>query len=416
MQSQHSIEEETRQPVGMVVPLELANLRIVRQEMQADGTLRIEVIGTNDRASCPHCGVISVKQHDIRPRCKRDIPVRDHQVQVILYKRRYWCMNCHKAFTESDSACGYRRRTTVRLREAIGTQACRRPMAHVAAEYQVGPRFVQECFETVASQQLAKRGLSMDETAPLPTPRFLGIDEFARRKGHRYDTILCDLEKRHVLEVSAGRKQEEVEKLLERLKDCDAVQVVSMDMSNVFRGAVQLCLPKARIVADHFHIIQHVNKALAKVLSRLANSEVGKKALKGQRYLFLRNKEDLSESEEQTRASLAQTFPELGMAWQHKENLRTWYTTATKATAAADLDVWVAQVKLSGPAELREALSAFRDWRQEILAFIDWLPLRLSNGFVEGKNNRTKTLMRQGYGYRNRGHLRLRILLEEEVA
>ena len=45
------------------------------------------------------------------------------------------------------------------------------------------------------------------------------------------------------------------------------------------------------------------------------------------------------------------------------------------------------------------------------LAFFQFLPTRISNGFVEGKNNRTKALMRQGYGYRNRQHLRLRILL-----
>jgi transposase len=56
--------------------------------------------------------------------------------------------------------------------------------------------------------------------------------------------------------------------------------------------------------------------------------------------------------------------------------------------------------------------SALRNWRDEILAFFDFLPTRLSNGFVEGKNNRTKALMRQDYGYRNRSHLRLRILLE----
>ena len=73
---------------------------------------------------------------------------------------------------------------------------------------------------------------------------------------------------------------------------------------------------------------------------------------------------------------------------------------------------WIATVKRHGPTELRKALSAFRHWRQEILAFFDFLPTRLSNGFVEGKNNRTKALMRQGYGYPNRRHLRLRILLE----
>jgi transposase len=64
---------------------------------------------------------------------------------------------------------------------------------------------VQGCLEVVASIQLAKRGLSLQEGAKLPTPRYLGIDEFARRKGHRYDTILCDLDGHHVLEVSAGR-------------------------------------------------------------------------------------------------------------------------------------------------------------------------------------------------------------------
>jgi transposase len=333
-------------------------------------------------------------------------------VEVVLHKRRFWCSRCRKAFTESDQACGRRKRTTVRLREEIGQQASTRPIAHVASYYEVGPRFVQACLEVVASIQLAQRGLSLAEDAQIPTPRYLGIDEFARRKGHRYDTILCDLDGRHVLEVSAGRKTDDVTRVLERLSDCDAVEAVSMDMSRAFREAVQLCLPRAHIVADHFHVIQHVGKAVKKVLTRSAKSAEGKQALDGQFHLFLRNQEDLSASEEQSRASLAQAFPEIAVAWQLKEALRTWYATTSAATAAAELDAWIALVKRDGPTELRKALSAFRDWRLEILAFFDFLPTRLSNGFVEGKNNRTKALMRQGYGYRNRRSLRLRLLLE----
>ncbi|GAC1566237.1 MAG: ISL3-like element ISPpu12 family transposase [Ktedonobacteraceae bacterium] len=411
MPGQHTTEEGSSQDQRIEVPLELAGLRIVQQEVQGDGTIRVEVMGTNERANCPHCGRVSVKQHDVRLRRKRDIPLRGHQVELVLHKRRFWCRTCHKAFTESDSACGRRKRTTVRLREEIGQQACTRPIAHVASHYKVGPRFVQTCLEAVASSQLAKRGLSLDESGKLPTPRFLGIDEFARRKGHRYDTILCDLAGRTVLEVSAGRKKEEVTGVLERLTDCEAVEAVSMDMSSPFREAVQLCLPQARIVADHFHVIQHVGKAVNKVIGRAARSAEGKKALDGQRHLFLRNQEDLSAEEEQTRAALAQAFPEIAVAWQLKEALRTWYATTSAATAAAELDAWIAHVKGEGPTELRKALSAFRNWRHEILAFFDFLPTRLSNGFVEGKNNRTKALMRQGYGYRNRRHLRLRILL-----
>jgi transposase len=371
MSQQHSTEEEANHEEGIMVPLELEGLRLLKQEMQPDGTIRIEVIGTNERASCPHCQNVCVKRHDVRPRSKRDVPLRGHRIEVVLYKRRFWCPRCHKAFTEPDRACGRGKRTTLRLREVIGKPAASRPITHVAREYGVGPRFVQGCVETVASIHLATRGLSVEEGKPLPTPRFLEIDEFARRKGHCSDTILCDLDARQVLEVSAGRKQDEVVCLLERLTDCDGEEAVSMDMSETFRGAVQLCLPRARIVADHFHVIQHVGKAVGKVISRWAKSEAGKKALEGQRHLFLRNQADLSVEEEQSRASLALAFPELGSAWQLKEDLRSWYETASAATAASGLDAWIARVKGDGPAELRKALSAFQNWRREILAFFD---------------------------------------------
>jgi transposase len=245
-----------------------------------------------------------------------------------------------------------------------------------------------------------------------PPHAIWALTSLLERRGHRYDTILCDLEARQVLEISAGRTKDEVSHLLERLSDCDAVEAVSMDMSTTFREAVQLTLPRARIVADHFHVIQHVGKALKKVIGRHAKGKEGKKALEGQSHLFLRNQETLSTEEDLSRAVLALAFPEIGAAWQLKEALRTWYATTSAATSAHDLDVWIASVTREGPAEMHKALSAFRNWRQEILACIDFLPLRLSNGFVEGKNNRTKALMRQGYGYRNRRNLRLRILLE----
>jgi transposase len=419
MSLQHSTEQREAQKAanrpgeqeGIRVPLDLGAFRIRKQELQEDGSIEVEIIATTDRAPCPYCERLCVKVHDTRPRRKRDLPLHGHRLVLVLLKRRFRCLTCRRSFTEADQACGRRRRTTKRLRDYLGKQACSRPVSHVAAELQVGPRLVQSCWEEVARGELAKRHLSLDETAPLPTPRYLGIDEFARRKGHRYDTILCDLDGRSVLEVSAGRTKEEVAHLLERLSDCEAVEAVSMDMSTTFREAVQLTLPRARIVADHFHVIQHVGKALKKVIARHAKKEPGKQALQGQHHLFLRNQQELSAEEEQSRAALALAFPELASAWQLKEALRRWYATTSAATAARDLDRWIASVKRQGPTEMRTALSAFRNWRQEILAFFDFLPTRVSNGFVEGKNNRTKALMRQGYGYRNRRNLRLRILL-----
>jgi transposase len=393
------------------VPLGLPGFQILGQALTTEGTLEVTIISNVDRAVCPRCGRVSPKQHDCRQRRKRDVSLGEHRVVLVLCKRRFCCLACGRSFTEPDAICGWRRRTTVRLREEVGKQACSRSITHVAVEQEVGPRFVQTCLESVAQTRLAKQGHTLDEERPLPTPRFLGIDEFARRKGQRYDTLVCDLEGRRVLEVAAGRTHAQVCSVLERLDEPDRVEAVSMDMSLVFREAVRLCLPRARIVADHFHVVQHVGKALGKVVRRAAASQAGRAALKGRSHLFLRPQEPLTPEEESTRSELAAAFPEVHIAWQHKEALRHWYAHATAATAAAELDLWLATVEREGPADLREALAAFRTWRIEILAFFHFLPTRISKGFVEGKNNRTKALMRQAYGYRNRRHLRLRILL-----
>ncbi len=198
---------------------------------------------------------------------------------------------------------------------------------------------------------------------------------------------------------------------MERLSDPEAVKAVSMDMSASFRPAVELCLPKAQIVVDHFHVIHHVMKAFKKIVSSWAHKKEGKPLLQGKQHLFFTAKEDLTQEQAQERSQIGEALPCLETAWHLKEALRTWYATATAATAATGLDAWIEQVQKSDFDHLRKALSAFRNWRQEILAFFQFFPMRISNGFVEGKNNRTKALMRQGYGYRNRQHLRLRILL-----
>ncbi len=236
---------------GIVVPLALPGLRVVRQRRSAVGELEVTVIGTLTRATCPRGGRVSAQVQDVRSRRKQDVALGACPVARVLRKRRFRCLGCQRAFTEPDAAGGWRRRTTVRLREQLGEQACTHPVAQVAAAHGVGPRLVRAGLEEVAEQRLREDGRTLDEAAPLPTPRFLGIDEFARRKGRRDD-----------------------------------------------------------------------------------------------------------------------------------------------------------------PDELRQALSAFRTWREEILAFFHFLPLRLTNGFVEGKNTRTQALMRQAYGYRNRRTLRLRLLTE----
>ncbi len=371
MRNQHIIDPPSLSE-GVLIPLDLPEFRLHRQEWLANRTIRVEVMARTSEAICPHCQTTSRQIHDIRARRKRDLGIGGYRVELIVFKRRFRCTGCRKTFSEPDSACGRRRRTTVRLRDTLGEQACRQPIAHVAARHGVGPRLVQECLETVASRKIEQQGGKLNEQEPLPTPRFLGIDEFARRKGHVYETILCDLEARRALEVSAGRSQEEVIALLGLLSHPDAVEAVSMDMSASFRPAVQHALPNAQIVVDHFHVIQHVMKAFRKVLSSWAHRREGAILLHHKQHLFLLAQETLRPEQQAERARIGSHLPPLETAWQLKEALRRWYATATAATAAQLLDEWVEKVRAFGSDHLCKALSAFVHWRKEILAFFSF--------------------------------------------
>jgi len=97
-----------------------------------------------------------------------------------------------------------------------------------------------------------------------------------------------------------------------------------MDMHEPFRQAVQLCLPRAKVVADKFHLIRHINGALDKVRSRLqGGSTRGKrKDIFRSRYILLKGAERLADWERERVGHLLCRYPELKSAWVLKESFR----------------------------------------------------------------------------------------------
>ncbi len=122
----------------------------------------------------------------------------------------------------------------------------------------------------------------------------------------------------------------------------------------------------------------------------------------------MRNPEDLNEEEKCQLDKLLRGYPELRRAWKLKEEFRRWYRQADQRGAWLELKAWEREVEAGGPMEYRKLLKTLSRWREQILNYFRY---RVTNGYLEGSNNRTKTIQRQAYGYRNTGNLRLRILL-----
>lgn len=239
----------------------------------------------------------------------------------------------------------------------------------------------------------------------------MALDEFSVRKGHRYQTAICDLERREALEVVEGQKAQSVQTYLERLPEPERVEAVVMDMHEPYRQVVQLCCPRAKIVADKYHFIRKVNQVMDKVRIRLQRRERrGRKSpLYRKRYLLLRGAERLSEEKIKALGKLLASYPELAEAsWSLKEAFRAWYRLSDRKRAERELLLWQRRAMREGPPEFKAISSMLTNWREEILNYFDH---RLTNGFLEGRNNRIKTITRVAYGYRNMENLRLRILM-----
>jgi transposase len=408
---------------GITLPLELAGLAVLDQRVGDQGELVVVVQYECSAAGCPRCGRPSSKLHDKRPQRCRDLPLRDKPVVLRLLRRRFRCLWCHVwtksgrlrplVFGEPHEAFGHgpnggTRRTTPRLREHLAEQAPHQTVKHLAWQLGFGERFVRECFGDWAARRLA------EEIPPGYSPKWLGVDEYSLRKGRVYETVVGDLAARRVLASLPGRDGEALREWLEARADPWLVEVATMDMSNTYRDTVQLCLPRAKIVADRFHVVRRVGKALSQVRLRLqrALGQERKGELFGLRYALLGDPLNWTAQERQGLARWFQKLPELELAWQLKEAFRSWYEQTDRAVAERELAKWEARVQTSKIAEFQRltegANAMLNNWREEILAFFD---VRLTNGFVEGKNNRTKVIQRQAYGYRNVANLRLRVLL-----
>ncbi len=383
----------------ILVALGLPQLKVISSQ-EFNNRFEITVMYRTSEAKCPRCGQVSNKVQDRRIQSKQDRGIRDKPVYLELIKRRFRCLWCCKVWTEPDDVFGSRRRSSRRFREYLGEEALHQTVKRVAQKEQVGEGLVRRCVTETMHAMLQAKGVS-------EVPGYIGVDEFS--VGRRlYHTAICNLVKSEVMEVVEGQGSSNLQKYLETFPEPDVVKAVAMDMHQPFRDAVELCLPMAKVVVDKFHFIRQVNGMVDAVRTRLQGGRRSKSGeLYRRRYTLLKGAEKLKPWEKVKLNQLFLLYPELEKVWQVKEDFRNWYKQGNRRqaeNASKVIEGKMADDKVPEYDDLRYILS---EWRDEILNYFD---CPITNGFVEGKNNRIKTLKRMAYGYRNMANFHLRIL------
>ena len=240
--------------------------------------------------------------------------------------------------------------------------------------------------------------------------RCLAIDEISIG-GHRYLTIVMDLETGAVVFVGSGKGIEALTPFWPRLKRAGCkIEAVAMDMGPAYIAAVQENLPEAAIVFDHFHVIKLFNEKLSDLRRELHRQAtvMRKEVLKGTRWLLLKNPENLDPAKDERRRldeALKLNQP-LATAYYMKEDLRLFWHQKDKPTAQLFLRDWVHRAWSSGITMLRKLANTIGAKRTGLLAYYDY---RISSGKLEGFNNKIKTMQRQAYGFRDQEFFILKI-------
>jgi transposase len=354
--------------------------------------IRIDRLGRR-RLRCRGCGQPCAKIHQVEaPRHWQHLSLWGLPVVLHYRPRRIRCPNC-----------GVKREAVPWAQAwARVTRALARAVAELARHlsWQETARHFRLDWKGVASivQRVVAYGLNRRRHRPL---HVLGIDEVSRRKGHHYLTIVYDLERGVLLWVGEDRTEQTLTRFFTELgrRRSATIQVVCLDMWQAYLKAVRIHAPNAQVLFDRFHLVQHLNRAVDEVrrseMHRLSGQE--KTSFKRTRFLLLKNPWNLRTEERERLSTLVRWNTPIVRAYYLKEAFQLFWEYRQTGRGADHLRRWMHSA-------MRSRLQPFKQFVRRLRAHLDgvlaWTRLRVSNGALEGMNNKIKLVSHRSFGFR----------------
>lgn len=232
-------------PTGLVIE----KVENVRSQLQ------ITARSLSRTSICPGCDRPSARVHSRYHRTLADLPAHGRPVRISLVARRFRCATSRcrtRIFVErfrADVAATFARRTA-RLDSIVhhlGLALGGRPAASLAR------RLLMPVSKDTLLRTVRRR---FDKTQVKPT--IVGIDDWAWKRGQRYGTIVCDLERRRVIDLLPDRSVSTVEAWLKKRPE---ITIIARDRGGGYRHAAARALPHARQVADRWHLMENASQA-----------------------------------------------------------------------------------------------------------------------------------------------------------
>jgi len=361
-----------------------------------DGALVVHVRPTGRRPRCSGCGrrrptgAVATEQ-----RRWRHLDLAGVMLFLSYDIRRVSCPSCGVVVERVPWATDVHGRFTDDFDDQVAHLAQRCDKTSIENMLGIAWRSVGRCIERV----MKRRGRG----APLDGLSLVGVDELSYRKHHHYLTLVADHVEGRIVWGKAGKDAETLKAFFDALGEerRKEIKVVSMDMSGAYMNAVREAVPHAQIVFDRFHVQALAGKALDETRRDLwqelrREDPEAAKALKHTRWALLKDPVNLTEAEVAKLSEIQRVNVRLYRGYLLKEQLGDILDRRQPNVVRALLLSWISWALRSRlPAFVRTA-QTIRQYLDEIVAYIRW---RVTNGLVEGLNNKARLLTRRAYGF-----------------
>jgi len=386
--------------LGLVPPWTVVNVDLNMSEKRVDIDVQWPA---NHQVECPECGkTCSIRDHREERRWRH---LDTMQFQTIIKSRvpRSDCPD-HGAKTIDVPWAGPNSRFTLLFeRMAIEVMIAAKSIKEAAKLLRISWDQVHAIQARAVARGLLRR--EVDEIS------HVGIDEKSFLKGHKYASLMVDIDGERVLDVVEGRTLEAANELWLRLPEGvrHGVSAVAMDMWDAFITSAKTNAPQADIVHDKFHISKYLNTAVDKV--RRAEHKVfmkdGDETLKGAKYLFLKRPENMTDNEKERFGSLRMDNLKAGRAWSIKETFSEFWTYTYQASAEKFFGRWY---RWATHSRLKPMIDVARMMKRHLGNILTYLRHRITNAMMEGFNSKIQTIKANARGYRNFANYRVAIL------
>lgn len=373
---------------------------------------------------CVNCGIVNQSHADIVKNGSKTSTIKLGQynykpVILKLKKQRFLCKHCQSTFTAQTSLVDRHCFISNPLKSLISLELGKEQSMKLIAQH-------LNVSSNTVMRQLIKAGESL-RPAYDHLPKHLGIDEFKSVKNvsGAMSFIFIDNVEHKVIDIVENRQKGYLTNyfMAYTYTARKAVKTVTMDMYSPYISLINDCFPNAKIIIDRFHIVQHVNRALNQVRIQTMNDLRYKRPtdytkLKKQWKLVLKNSFDLNFNDYYTHRLYDGMVSEHIMAnylIELSPELRDTYeivNTLKRAVKHQDYEAFKHILedskKRTYPRKVRTVLQTLEKYLTQIENSFRYT---LSNGPVEGINNKIKNIKRSGYGYRNFRNLRYRALI-----